>query len=91
MTDDVALTQGDRLSPAVQVTHGSMELQPRDVQHQLAVPPLRPPGVPDRRWPHPGLALADRLRRGVAWHNNHHAFPTSARHGLGRGDRSRAA
>jgi hypothetical protein len=50
MTDDVALTQGDRLSPAVQVTHGSMELQPRDVQHQLAVPPLRPPGVPDRRW-----------------------------------------
>jgi len=22
---------------------------------------------------------------GEAWHNNHHAFPTSARHGLGRG------
>jgi len=21
---------------------------------------------------------------GEAWHNNHHAFPTSARHGLGR-------
>ncbi len=23
---------------------------------------------------------------GEAWHNNHHAFPTSARHGLGRGE-----
>jgi stearoyl-CoA desaturase (delta-9 desaturase) len=22
---------------------------------------------------------------GEAWHNNHHAFPTSARHGIGRG------
>jgi stearoyl-CoA desaturase (delta-9 desaturase) len=21
---------------------------------------------------------------GESWHNNHHAFPTSARHGLGR-------
>jgi len=25
------------------------------------------------------------LSFGEAWHNNHHAFPTSARHGLGRG------
>jgi len=25
------------------------------------------------------------LAFGEAWHNNHHAFPTSARHGLGRG------
>lgn len=25
-------------------------------------------------WVHPGL--------GEGWHNNHHAFPTSARHGL---------
>jgi stearoyl-CoA desaturase (delta-9 desaturase) len=24
------------------------------------------------------------LSLGEAWHNNHHAFPTSARHGLGR-------
>jgi fatty-acid desaturase len=23
---------------------------------------------------------------GEAWHNNHHAFPTSARHGLGPGE-----
>jgi stearoyl-CoA desaturase (delta-9 desaturase) len=23
---------------------------------------------------------------GEAWHNNHHAFPTSARHGIGRGE-----
>ncbi len=23
---------------------------------------------------------------GEAWHNNHHAFPTSARHGLGRAE-----
>jgi fatty-acid desaturase len=24
------------------------------------------------------------LSFGESWHNNHHAFPTSARHGLGR-------
>jgi stearoyl-CoA desaturase (delta-9 desaturase) len=23
---------------------------------------------------------------GEAWHNNHHAFPTSAFHGMGRGE-----
>jgi stearoyl-CoA desaturase (delta-9 desaturase) len=23
---------------------------------------------------------------GEAWHNNHHAFPTSAIHGLGKGE-----
>ncbi len=28
---------------------------------------------------------------GEAWHNNHHAFPTSARHGLGRGQLDPAA
>ena len=26
---------------------------------------------------------------GEAWHNNHHAFPTSARHGLGAGSSTR--
>ncbi len=31
------------------------------------------------------LAWLSLLTFGEAWHNNHHAFPTSARHGLGRG------
>ena len=31
------------------------------------------------------LAWLAPLTFGEAWHNNHHAFPTSARHGLGRG------
>ena len=26
------------------------------------------------------------LSFGEAWHNNHHAFPTSAFHGMGRGE-----
>ena len=30
------------------------------------------------------LAWLAPLTLGEAWHNNHHAFPTSARHGLGR-------
>jgi stearoyl-CoA desaturase (Delta-9 desaturase) len=31
------------------------------------------------------LAWLAPITFGEAWHNNHHAFPTSARHGLGRG------
>lgn len=31
------------------------------------------------------LAWLAPLSFGESWHNNHHAFPTSARHGLGRG------
>ena len=31
------------------------------------------------------LAWLAPLAFGEAWHNNHHAFPTSARHGIGRG------
>jgi stearoyl-CoA desaturase (Delta-9 desaturase) len=31
------------------------------------------------------LAWLAPLALGESWHNNHHAFPTSARHGLGRG------
>ncbi len=31
------------------------------------------------------LAWLAPIAFGEAWHNNHHAFPTSARHGLGRG------
>jgi stearoyl-CoA desaturase (delta-9 desaturase) len=30
------------------------------------------------------LAWMAPITFGEAWHNNHHAFPTSARHGLGR-------
>ena len=30
-------------------------------------------------------AAAGLLALGEGWHNNHHAFPTSARHGLDRG------
>jgi stearoyl-CoA desaturase (delta-9 desaturase) len=30
------------------------------------------------------LAWLAPLTLGEAWHNNHHAFPTSAEHGLGR-------
>ena len=56
---------------------------PRHLQHQLALPLLRPPrfatGDESRNllW----LALPS---LGEAWHNNHHAFPTSAAHGLRR-------
>ena len=32
------------------------------------------------------LAWLAPIAFGEAWHNNHHAFPTSARHGLGRGE-----
>src|SRR4029078_1677750 len=32
----------------------------------------------------PTLAWLAPITFGEAWHNNHHAFPTSARHGLGR-------
>jgi stearoyl-CoA desaturase (delta-9 desaturase) len=32
------------------------------------------------------LAWLAPLSFGEAWHNTHHAFPTSARHGLGRGE-----
>ena len=57
---------------------------PRDLLDQLALPLLRPPTLPNRR-----RVAQPRLARacptfGEAWHNNHHAFPTSAHHGLGR-------
>jgi stearoyl-CoA desaturase (Delta-9 desaturase) len=55
----------------------------RDIQHQFAVPLVRPATVR-----HPRSVAQPRLAGtagiGEAWHNNHHAFPTSARHGLGR-------
>ncbi len=43
-----------------------------------------------RPWVRAALAIGDSATKlaiptfGEAWHNNHHAFPTSARHGLGR-------
>jgi stearoyl-CoA desaturase (delta-9 desaturase) len=41
----------------------------------------RPFSTPDQSR---NLAWLAPLAFGEAWHNNHHAFPTSARHGLGR-------
>ena len=56
---------------------------PRDLLDQLAVSLLRPPSVPtgDESRNLAWLALPT---FGEAWHNNHHAFPTSAHHGLTR-------
>ena len=56
---------------------------PRDLQHQLALPLLRPAALRDRgRVAQPVLARAATF--GESWHNNHHAFPTSAMHGMRR-------
>ncbi len=57
---------------------------PLDVRHQLGLPLLRAaatsrPGT--SRATCPWLAIPT---WGEAWHNNHHAFPTSYRHGLRR-------
>ena len=56
---------------------------PRDVLDQLALPLLRPPPVRDEGRVAQPAWLAP-LTFGEAWHNNHHAFPTSAAHGLRR-------
>jgi stearoyl-CoA desaturase (Delta-9 desaturase) len=39
--------------------------------------------LPDKSRNNRAVAL---VTMGEGWHNNHHAFPTSARHGLGRGE-----
>ena len=56
---------------------------PRDVQHQLAVSLLRPPGLRHHDESR-NLAWLAIPTWGEAWHNNHHAFPCSYRHGLRR-------
>ncbi len=57
---------------------------PRHLQHQLALPLLRPPTVRHRAITRATCRGWRRSRFGEAWHNNHHAFPTSAFHGMGR-------
>ena len=47
------------------------------------MPRLRPPAVQTSDESR-NLAWLSLLSFGEAWHNNHHAFPTSARHGLRR-------
>ena len=68
--------------PAVGRCRASTRPPPRDLQHQLAVSLLRRPVRHRRQFRN--LAWLAPLAFGEAWHNNHHAFPTSARHGLGR-------
>ena len=60
-----------------------LPLPPAVVQRQLALPLLRPPpyATDDESR---NLAWLAPFTLGEAWHNNHHAFPTSFRHGLGR-------
>ena len=54
---------------------------PRDLQHQLALPLLRRQDYETADHSRNLLWLAP-FTFGEAWHNNHHAFPTSAFHGL---------
>ena len=68
--------------PAVGRRDADPAAAPRDLLDQLAVSLLRPPAASrpattraTSRWLAP-------LTFGEAWHNNHHAFPTSAVHGL---------
>ena len=67
--------------PALGRRGADLRPAPRHLQHQLALPHLRQARLRDRptsRATSPG----SRSRRfGEAWHNNHHAFPTSAVHG----------
>ena len=55
---------------------------PRHLQHQLALPRLRPPAASTTGDESRNLAWLAPFTFGEAWHNNHHAFPTSAVHGL---------
>ena len=67
--------------PAVGRRGADARPAPRDVLDQLAVPLLRPPPLRDRRRVAQPAWLAP-LSFGESWHNNHHAFPTSAHHGM---------
>ena len=55
---------------------------PRDVEHQLAVPHVRSPPVRHDGPQHATSRALAVLTMGESWHNGHHAFPRSARHGL---------
>ena len=57
---------------------------PLDVLDQLAVPLLRPPPLRAPRTSRATCSGSRPLTMGEAWHNNHHAFPTSAAHGMRR-------
>ena len=63
---------------------GCFVLHHVDVQHQLAVPLLRPQATIDTGDESRNLLWLALPTLGEAWHNNHHAFPTSCRHGLRR-------
>ena len=54
---------------------------PRDLLDQLALPLLRPPARSRTGDESRNLAWLAMPTFGEAWHNNHHAFPTAARHG----------
>ena len=70
--------------PAVGRRRADARPAPRDLQHQLAVPLLRPPALQDRRrvaQPRGGCRSSRSARRGTTTITR---FPTSARHGLSR-------
>ena len=55
---------------------------PRDLLDQLAVPLLRAPAASRPKTSRATCSGCRRSRCGESWHNNHHAFPTSLRHGM---------
>ena len=57
-----------------------LPLPARDVQRQLDLPHVRPAGLSPRDEARNNRLVAV-LVFGEGWHNNHHAFPSSARHG----------
>ena len=68
--------------PAVGRRGAHVPAPPRHLLDQLAVSLLRPAQLRHRAIESRNLLWLALPTLGEAWHNNHHAFPTSARHGL---------
>ena len=70
--------------PALGRRRARARAAPLDLLDQLALPLLRPPPVRRPRTSRATCSGSSFFTFGEAWHNNHHAFPTSAAHGLRR-------